>query len=132
MTGDQLDLLAPLPVLPYAGTSGWSGSDTSEARAVGADRDGTTRDRQATVVGLLRLAGFHGVTWTELGDATGWHHGTASGALSVLHKEGRIKRLTERRNRCKVYALPEYVGDRATEPHGRNRSTECPHCGGEL
>jgi hypothetical protein len=46
------------------------------------------------------------------------HHGQASGALSVLHKEGRIARLTERRNRCAVYVLPEYVQGRETSPHG--------------
>jgi hypothetical protein len=38
--------------------------------------------------------------------------------LSDLHKAGRIARLTEERNRCKVYVLPEYVNGRETEPHG--------------
>lgn len=126
MTYEQATLEAPLT--PYAGTSGWSGSDTSEARARTADRDGTTRDRQATVIGLLNLAGFDGMTWREISEATGWHHGTASGALSVLHKEGRIRRLTTARNRCKVYVLREFTGGRNVEPHGRKQRA-CPNCG---
>lgn len=107
------------PVLPYAGTSGWSGSDTSKARAVTADRDGTTSARQLEAVSELHKSGFHGLTWKEISEITGWHHGQASGVLSVLHKEGRIARLAESRLRCKCYVLPEYVNGRETEPHGR-------------
>jgi hypothetical protein len=33
---------------------------------------------------------------------------------------GRIARLIERRNRCKVYVLPVNVGERATEEHRPN------------
>ena len=117
-----------LTVLPYAGTSGWSGSSTSEHRARQHDRDGTTRERQRTVLGLLALAGGEGLTWKELAEATGWHHGQASGALSVLHKERLIVRLSETRSRCKVYALEEYVGTRETEKHGR-KAHVCPNCG---
>ena len=46
------------------------------------------------------------------------HHGRVSGALSVLHKVGKLARLTETRDKCKVYVLPEYVNGRPTEPHG--------------
>ena len=116
------------PALPYAGTSGWSGSLTSQDRAVTADENGTTRDRQQTVLGLLYLAGFDGLTWKDLSESTGWHHGTASGALSVLHKEGRVARLSETRSRSKVYVIPGYAGDRATEAHGRKAHT-CSNCG---
>ena len=98
--GDRVDL-------PYAGTSGWSGSDTSRTRAVTADASGQT--------------------WAELGDKLGAHHGTASGVLSVLHKAGRIDRLTERRDRCKVYVLPEFTAGREIEVQGRKH--ECPSCG---
>jgi hypothetical protein len=121
-----------LPDLPYAGTSGWSGSETSRERAETADADGTTTERQQAVLRLLRernvyadtpgnpvwTGGIGGLTWKELGVLAGMHHGQASGALSVLHKEGRIARLTERRNRCAVYVLPEYVQGRETSPHG--------------
>jgi hypothetical protein len=49
------------------------------------------------------------MTWKELAVETGWHHGTASGVLSVLHicKEGAIVRTYTTRNRCKVYVHQE-------------------------
>lgn len=109
------------PVLPYAGTSGWSGSDTSHERALEADSSGVTGRRQRDALAYLDGAGPWGVTWQELGAAMGAHHGTASGVLSVLHKAGRIARLAERRNRCKIYVLPEHVNGRETERHGRRR-----------
>jgi hypothetical protein len=112
------DDLFTLPVLPYAGTSGHSGSDTSKSRALLDDATGKTKQRQQTVVTALSNAGPHGMTWKELAHRYGWHHGQASGALSVLHKEGLICRLSERRDRCKVYVIPEYVYDRQTEKHG--------------
>lgn len=118
------------PSLPYAGTSGWSGSDTSRERAVRDDKTGVTGRRQAKLLGILAERGNEGITWRELSQITGDHHGTASGALSVLHKEGRIDRLTVRRGRCKVYVLPEFVNGRQTESHGRSKS--CPNCGHEL
>jgi hypothetical protein len=112
------------PLLPYAGTSGWSGSETSRQRALDADHTGVTGKRQRMTLRLLDVAGADGLTWTELGRALGVHHGSASGVLSVLHKEGRICRLTEVRNKCRVYVLPEHVQDRETEPHGRQRNAE--------
>lgn len=118
------------PETPYAGSSGWSGSDTSKARADRKDSDGTTGANQALTLAMLAKQGPTGLTWSELADATDWHHGTASGVLSVLHKTGRIHRLTETRQRCKVYVLPAHVNDRPTENQGRHK--ECPHCGGEL
>jgi hypothetical protein len=113
-----------LPSLPYGNTSGWSGSETSMERAMDADADGTTSERQAVVLRHLGFCGPTGATWKELAEGTGWHHGQASGALSVLHKEGRIARLTERRSRCQVYVLPSYVNDRDTAPHGRRRAAD--------
>lgn len=115
----QTDIFNDIPVLPYAGTSGWSGSDTSRARAIDADRDGTTTDRQMRTIRLLSDSGVAGLTWREMSDISGEHHGQVSGALSVLHKEGKIARLSESRLRCKVYVLLENVNGRETEPHGR-------------
>lgn len=106
------------PVLPYAGTSGWSGTDTSRERAENADRDGTTAQRQRKTLEALFAAGTTGLTWKELADEHGWHHGNASSSLSTLHKEAHIARLTERRNRCKVYVHPTWVDGRDTEPYG--------------
>lgn len=114
MTGN----LFSLPTLPYAGTSGHSGSDTSEERARQDDRSGRTKERQTQVMVALVKAGSRGLTWQELASQFGWHHGQASGALSVLHKQGLICRISERRNRCKVYVTPEYVYDRQVEAHG--------------
>jgi hypothetical protein len=108
-----------VPVLPYAGTSGYSGSVTSEERARRDDADGTTSHRQAQVVAFLAERQGYGATFREVGERFGWHHGQSSGVLSVLHKAGRIDRLAERRDRCEVYVLPAYVDDRETRQHGR-------------
>lgn len=99
--------------LPYAGTSGWSGSDTSRERAERDDGDGTTSKRQRLTLTLLDSAGRSGLTWRELSRLTGWHHGQASGVLSVLHLDDRIVRLEERRGRCAVYTTRDHVDGRA-------------------
>lgn len=117
-----------IPLLPYAGTSGWSGSETSHARAFSADRNGTTSDAQRKALESLAWRCSEGVTWRELADEYGWHHGTASGVLSVLHKEGFIARLSTSRQRCKVYVLPRWVDGRETEKHGR-KPRPCSKCG---
>ena len=121
-----------LPNLPYNDTSGWSGSDTSRDRATKQDADGTTKNRQVKTLELLEKARRSGLTWRELADALNLHHGSASGVLSVLHLSGRIKRLTEVRNKCKVYVLPLFIDGRATEPHKQKKSFACPHCGGKI
>lgn len=107
------------PALPYAGTSGWSGSSTSRQRALEADESGVTAARQRNVVAFLHGVGTWGATWSDIAAALNVHHGSASGVLSVLHKTGRIMRLTETRDRCKIYVLPDYVNGRETEAHGR-------------
>ena len=113
----------PFPgTFPYAGTSGYAaGSDTSEARARTDDEDGTTTRRQRAVLTLLGAAGERGLTWAELADLGGWHHGQASGALSGLHKSGLVAMLTDRRQRSHVYVLPVHVEGRDTVAHGSNR-----------
>lgn len=115
-------------VRPYAGSSGWSGSSTSKARADEADTSGATSARQGLVLGMLRDSGIWGLTVKELRESTGWHHGTASGALSVLHLAGHIFRLSESRDRCKVYVLGEFVVGRDVEAHG-HKPKSCPNCG---
>lgn len=110
-------------VLPYAGTSGYAaGVDTSRERAERNDADGTTARRQGQALRALEGAGPDGLTWRELAAVYTWHHGQASGVLSVLHKGKKVARLTERRDRCFVYVLPRYVGDRDTQPQGRRRA----------
>lgn len=106
-----------LPVLPYAGSSGHSGSEASKERADHDDLTGITGRRQRIIIAALRVHAEHGMTWREYASAYGLHHGQASGPLSVLHKEGRIERLANKRNRCHVYVLPEYVHGRETSPY---------------
>lgn len=118
-----------LPLTPYAGTSGWSGSQTSQDRAVQDDTDGTTKGRQNVTLRLINASKTYGMTWKELADETGWHHGQASGVLSVLHKEGLIERLTERRGKCAVYIGLNSVNGRKTSVR---KVKSCKHCGGEL
>lgn len=107
--------------LPYSGSSGWSGSDTSRARAEREDGDGTTSKRQSKTLLTLGDQREQGATWRELAYMHAWHHGQASGVLSVLHKVGRVARLKETRDRCAVYVLPEFVEGRPTAAHGVKR-----------
>jgi len=113
----------PDAVLPYGKdlkNSGWSGSVTSRDRALTEDANGTTSSRQNETLAFVEFHGLHGATWKELAEWTGFHHGQASGVLSVLHKAGLICRLTdERRNRCAVYVSPNYVNGRDTSEQGR-------------
>ena len=117
--------------LPYAGTSGWSGTDTSEQRAISDDANGITKSRQTLTMLYLFNQKVNGTTWKELANHLGWHHGTASGVLSVLHKEGRISRLLDKRNGCRVYVINDYVAGRATDMQGR-KPKACPNCGHSL
>jgi len=99
---------------PYDGTSGWSGTDTSRERAVKADKSGKTARNHERALRILKLLGAKGVTGKELDWRAGFnHHGTSSGVLTVLHKQGRIVRLKERRDHCRVYVMPEFQ-------HGRD------------
>jgi hypothetical protein len=109
-------------VLPYAGNSGWSGSDTSRVRATDSDRQGDTKRRQLATLSALLDAGEDGLTVHELDAMFGWnHHGKSSGVLSVLHKAKKIARLTMSRNGCKIYVYPDFVIGRNTETHGRKK-----------
>ena len=104
------------PVLPYRGTSGHSGTDTSESRARHFDKGGKTAWMQTQVLNMLKEQSVNGVTWLDVAEALEVHHGTASGTLSVLHKAGKITRLKETRNGSKVYVLPHDTDGRRVEP----------------
>ena len=69
------------------------------------------------IVNHLRNAGSDGLTWKELSDITGAHHGVTSGSLSNAHRDYQIARLAQKRGGSRIYVLPEFVGDRTTEPH---------------
>lgn len=115
-------------ILPYAGTSGWQGSEASRDRALEDDASGATGNRQQIAMWFLIDARSRGLTWRELGDYQGWHAGQSSGALSNLHKVGSIVRLKERRNRCSVYVLPEYVNLREVSPFKSEGKTKNELC----
>ena len=84
---------------PYAGTMGWDGV-------------GATNLNQSLTLNHVRAQGERGLTWFELAEIMNWHHGTASGQLSVLDKVGLIRRLKEKRGRSSVYVLAQYVNGR--------------------
>lgn len=109
--------------LPYAGTTGASGSATSRQRAENEAADGTADARQRNILGLLAEAGPVGMTWKEVSDKTGQHHGQVSGALSSMHKNGLVVALKlDRRNGSGVYVLPEHVIGRITRPFNVNKA----------
>ncbi len=106
---------------PYAGGTGSTGSAASHDRREREDESGISAYRQTQVLGALQDAGTTGLTWSELGERMGWHHGQATGALSVLHKDGAIAALTRRRKRSTIYVLNENVADRPTREPGQTR-----------
>lgn len=128
--------------LVYAGTSGWSGTDTSRDRALAEDAVGTTGRRQRQILRFLADRRERGASWRECLDDLRRndeqvHHGGVSGALSNLHRDGRVALLSETRpgSRSKTYVLPEYVAGRETIEPRSNRSAPqtvvyvCSDCG---
>lgn len=89
----------------------------------------TPKMRQACLE-MLKEAGPLGLTALDIEEALDKRGGSVSGALSTLHKSDQVARLPEKRRGHRVYVLPQYAEDRATERQGRNRS--CPHCGEPL
>jgi hypothetical protein len=115
-TANEPDLFHP--ILSYAGSSGWSGTETSAARAAQRDSDGTTLTLQRAILAKCFEAAEEGVTVAEMRSAfERSHHGSVSSTLTALHKSGRVVRLTEVRGRCKVYVAPEHQRDRDSEPY---------------
>jgi hypothetical protein len=116
------------PILPYAGTSGWKGSEASRDRAVIDDANGTTANRQSVALLRVRVQQYRGLTWKELGEMEDLHAGQSSGALSNLHKAGLIVRLTRKRGRCSIYVTPNYVDGREISPYkllGKTKDELC-------
>jgi hypothetical protein len=114
--------------VPYNGTAGWSGTDTSQQRALDNIHSGKELNNQELALRLLKHVGIKGYTWKELAIATGWHHGTASGVLSVLHMSSAIVRTYTTRNRCKVYVHQNFKDEVKVEPY-KKREKLCPNCG---
>jgi hypothetical protein len=115
--------------LPYAGTSGWSGSATSYERADKLDKSGATARYQKMLLDDLEQAGNQGLTSREWGEMHNMEHQTYSSVPSVLHLAGYVVRLTQRRNRHQVYVLPKWVNGREESPHNSNKVKVCANCG---
>jgi hypothetical protein len=105
---------------PYAGTEGFSGTDTSRDRAE--SKAATAKRRQNQMLAYLARRGRDGATVVDVKRDAGpdaapefAHHGTASGTLSILHRSGQIARLTETRDKAHVYVLPEHIDGRGFE-----------------
>jgi hypothetical protein len=120
-----------VPYRPYKGTAGWSGTDTSKARAINNITSGRELNNQQLALHLLKQAGTNGLTWKELSQATEMHHGTASGVLSVLHQSGAIVRAIKARNRCKIYVHQDYK-DQVIHEVYKKQEKLCPHCGNDI
>lgn len=113
--------MSDLPILPYDGSSGWSGSDTSRERALHMDSSGKTKTIQQQILDALELKGTEGLTFAECDFIPDDKlHQNASGQLSTLHKAGLISRLTTTRNGRKVYVRNHYVGTKDTEDPRKN------------
>ena len=113
--------VAGLPVTPYNGTGGWSGTQTSKDRAERMVSTGDLSRTQACVIQQLSAQKYDGCTVHEIAilrqDGEGYmHHGSVSGALSNLHQHGKISRLESKRNNCHIYVLNAFVGDRQLSP----------------
>jgi hypothetical protein len=119
------------PYVPYNGTAGWSGTDTSEQRALDNLYSGRELNNQQLALKYLKSRNDYGITWKELAIETGWHHGTASGVLSVLHQSGAIVRTIKTRNKCKVYVHQDYK-DQVIHEVYKKREKFCPHCGNDI
>jgi hypothetical protein len=74
---------------------------------------------KALTTTLVAKGGLNGLTAKELCALANVHHGTASGSLSFLHKDGEIFRLAEKRNGYKLYVTRNNVIGRVTEEQGR-------------
>jgi len=118
--------------VPYNGTAGWSGTDTSKQRAIDNINSGRELNNQQLALHLLKKAGLNGLTWKELSTATGWHHGTASGVLSVLHKSRAIIRTIKKRDRCKVYVHQDFKDNVLLHEIYKQKEILCPHCGNDI
>lgn len=117
--------------VPYNGTAGWSGTDTSKQRALDNLYSGRELNNQQIALAYLKSRGTNGATWKDLATETGWHHGTASGILSLLHMSGAIVRTIKTRNRCKIYVHQNFK-DQVIYEEYKKKEKLCPHCGHDI
>lgn len=102
-----------------------NGLDRTPRRAEGSSKDagehlarsGKTGELKRMILRSLRPLGPLGLTAKEIELETGLSHGPVSSALSTLHEDCEIARLTEKRSHHEVYVLPEDVHLRETREH---------------
>ena len=114
--------------LAYGETAGYVQRASSKERAVREVRDGTLSKRQQRLLSSLDLAGTEGLTWKQLADITGLHHGQVSGSLSNMHNAGVVFMLSKSRDKCHPYVHSKYRtyfsdADRYDEPVRTRNST---------
>jgi DNA-binding CsgD family transcriptional regulator len=113
------------PILTYAGTSGHSPADTSQARAQYLDASGITGSVQAIAYEAVVAAGYMGMTQKEIAACANLSNRTVSSALTNLHKSGHLARLSQARSGSKIYIHPREIDGRQTENPGAHH---CPGC----
>lgn len=89
------------------GTQGHADRPASIERAESEADDGTAADRSLSILNLLVSEPF-GLTWGEVADRLNLHHGQASGALSNLHKAGRVFMLRTKRGKAHPYVHADH------------------------
>lgn len=117
----------------YNGTAGYVNRPASRDRAFAEVADGTLGARQRQILDVLSDLGSDGGTWREIAEYLGdrgvhLHHGEVSGALSNLHRAGKVFALKEQRSKCHPYVLVQHRNwyfdeDRFDEP-AKTRSTQ--------
>lgn len=105
----------------YWGTGGWqddAAGSPSRERAIREASDGTLSKRLSKVLDFAYRNGTNGITFKDVDEALGTHHGQSSGALTNLHKQGKLCRLALYRKpgqkRCSVYVHADFA-DRFSE-----------------
>ena len=66
------------------------------------------KDIHDIILNELLLANIRGMTYKDLLGPTGKGHGSVSGALSLLHGEGKVFYTTYKRSNCQVYVHNKY------------------------
>jgi hypothetical protein len=100
---EQLDLWTA-----YNGTAGFVDRPASRERAYRELENDALSIRQQAVLAYLEDAGKQGMTWKQLSELLGLHHGQISGALSNMHKCGVVFSLVAQRDRCHPYVHAMY------------------------